>query len=87
MQKRRKNQKVCKNVVVVTDFGDQDSYIAELYASILRYSGAVRIVDVTHQVPIGAIERGAYLLGRVAKQFPAGSLFLGIVDPGVGSSR
>jgi len=78
---------VTKNVVVVTDFGDQDSYIAELYAPIVLNCPSVRIIEVTHQVPSGAVERGAYLLGRVANRFPAGSLFLGVIDPGVGTSR
>lgn len=73
-------------VTLLTDFGLQDSYVAELKAAIL--SGAdVQVVDITHEVPPGDVQAGQYLLGRAWHRFPAGSIHLAVVDPGVGSAR
>jgi S-adenosylmethionine hydrolase len=74
-------------ITLLTDFGTSDSYVAEMKAAL--YSGApdVSLVDVTHSVPPGDVRAAAYLLSRTWHRFPAGSVHLAVVDPGVGSSR
>ena len=71
----------------LSDYGLADSYVAEVKGAILSLDPAAHIVDVTHLVPAGAVASGAYLLGRACRRFPAGSVHLAVVDPGVGTSR
>src|SRR5688500_7816782 len=74
-------------VTLLTDFGTSDAYVAELKGALLSAAPGTTLVDVTHGVPPGDVRAGAYLLGRVWRRFPAGTVHLGVVDPGVGSER
>jgi len=71
----------------LSDYGLADSYVAEVKGAILSLDPAAHIVDLTHLVPAGAVASGAYLLGRACRRFPAGSVHLAVVDPGVGTTR
>jgi S-adenosylmethionine hydrolase len=72
---------------LLTDYGTQDSYVAELKGIIYKVEPGARVADLTHQVPSFDVREGSYLLGRAIRQFPAGSLFVAVVDPGVGTPR
>ena len=74
-------------LTLLTDYGLADSYVAEVKGAVLALDPAATIVDVSHLVPLGAVASGAYLLGRTWSRFPAGSVHLAIVDPGVGTPR
>lgn len=74
-------------VTLLTDFGTTDSYVAELKAGILSAAPHAVLVDVTHAVPPGDVRSAAYLLGRTWHRFPEGTVHLGVVDPGVGTTR
>ncbi len=74
-------------VTLLTDFGGTDSYVAELKAVVLRGAPEAVLVDITHSVPPGDIRSGAYLMGRTWHLFPAGTVHLAVVDPGVGTAR
>lgn len=74
-------------VALVTDFGWQDSYVGEIQAVLLRRCPSARIIHITHDIPPGDIRAAAYVLGRSASVFPTGTIFLGVVDPGVGTDR
>lgn len=74
-------------VTLTTDFGLRDAYVAALEAAILTSAPSIRVVHVSHQVPPGEIRTGAYLLEYATRSFPAGTVHLGVVDPGVGSGR
>lgn len=74
-------------VTLLTDFGTADSYAAEMKAVLLSRAPDVTIVDISHQVSPGDIRAGQYLLSRAWKHFPAGTIHLAIVDPGVGTER
>lgn len=74
-------------VTLLTDFGSSDSYVAELKACILSAAPAAVLVDITHAVPPGDVRSGAYLIGRTWHLFPAGTVHLAVVDPGVGTAR
>jgi S-adenosylmethionine hydrolase len=54
---------------------------------LLGAAPSVTLVDVTHSVPPGDVRAGAYLVGRVWHRFPAGTIHLAVVDPGVGTER
>lgn len=74
-------------VAFITDFGIKDSYVSEMHASILRECPYVRLIDITHLVQRGEIRSAAYLLWRAHGHFPQSTIFVAVVDPGVGSDR
>jgi S-adenosylmethionine hydrolase len=74
-------------ITLLTDFGSVDSYVAEMKGVLLSAAPGAGLVDVTHSVPPGDVRAGAYLLGRVWHRFPAGTVHLAVVDPGVGTDR
>jgi S-adenosylmethionine hydrolase len=74
-------------ITLLTDFGTADSYVAEVKGCLLGASPGATLVDVTHSVAPGDVRAAAYLLGRVWHRFPAGTIHLAVVDPGVGTDR
>lgn len=74
-------------ITLTTDFGLQDPYVAAMKGAILSINPKATLVDVSHAVHPQAIEEGAFLLAAAWPYFPAGSIHLAVVDPGVGSQR
>lgn len=71
----------------MTDFGTANDAVAICKAVILGIAPDARIMDITHQVTPFSIEEGARWLAGVTPYYPAGTVFLAVVDPGVGTSR
>lgn len=71
----------------MTDFGVANDAVAICKAVILGIVPDARIMDITHQVTPYSIEEGARFLQGVTPYYPAGTVFLVVVDPGVGTSR
>lgn len=75
-------------IVLFTDFGADDVYVGQLKAALLRHlSPGTAIIDLAHSVPRFAVRAGAHLLAALQSRFPAGAVFVAVVDPGVGTSR
>jgi S-adenosylmethionine hydrolase len=74
-------------LTLLTDFGTADSYAAEVRGVLLSAVPGATLVDVSHEVAPGAVRTAAYLLGRSWRRFPAGTVHLVVVDPGVGTPR
>jgi hypothetical protein len=74
-------------ITLLTDFGLQDGYVASLKGVILGICPTARLVDITHQVPAQNVSAAAYLLAGTCRDFPAGTIHLAVVDPGVGTPR
>lgn len=74
-------------IALLTDFGNRDPYVAAVKGSIYRIHPGAVITDVSHHVPRHDTESAAYHLLCVERYFPAGTIFVCIVDPGVGSGR
>jgi len=74
-------------ITLTTDFGLRDGYVAAMKGAILSSSPELRLIDVTHELPPGGIAAAAYVLRQAAPFFPAGTVHLVVVDPGVGSGR
>jgi hypothetical protein len=74
-------------LTLLTDYGLADYYVAAVKGTVLRLAPAAVLVDVSHEVAFGDIEGAAFLLAAVAPAFPAGTVHLVVVDPGVGSER
>lgn len=74
-------------ITLLTDFGAGSGYPAQLKGVVLAACPEARIVDLSHDVPQFDIMAGALLLDACARWFPAGAVHVGVVDPGVGTSR
>jgi S-adenosyl-L-methionine hydrolase (adenosine-forming) len=79
--------KACGIVALLTDYGLQDSYAGVMKGAILSANPKARIVDVTHDVPPQDVAEGARVLAAALPYFPDGTVFVAVVDPGVGSDR
>ena len=74
-------------ITLTTDFGQRDSYVAEMKAAILTVTRDVVLVDITHEIVPYDITAGALALEAAARVFPGGTVHLAVVDPGVGTER
>jgi S-adenosylmethionine hydrolase len=74
-------------ITLLTDFGISDFYVGSMKGVILNISPDVQIVDITHDVTSQHIEEAAFVLKRSYAYFPAGTIHVIVVDPGVGSER
>src|SRR3989338_6699426 len=74
-------------ITLLTDFGQRDSYVAEMKGVLLCALPTAQIVDITHGIPRGNIFAAQYVLSRTWQRFPNGTVHLVVVDPGVGSER
>src|SRR5262245_13563604 len=74
-------------VVFLSDFGIRDDAVAICKGVMIEVEPAVRVVDLTHQVTPFAIADAARLLADTADHYPAGTVFLAVIDPGVGTER
>jgi len=74
-------------IVFMTDFGSANDAVAICKAVMLSIAPDARIMDITHRVTPYSIEEGARFLEGVSPYYPAGTVFVTVVDPGVGTSR
>jgi hypothetical protein len=74
-------------VTLTTDFGTRDYYAAAIKGAVLEVQPEAQLVDLSHDVPAHDIWAGAFLLLGSCHLFPAGTIHLVVIDPGVGSSR
>jgi S-adenosylmethionine hydrolase len=74
-------------ITLLTDFGTADYFVGAVKGAILSVNPRAVIVDITHEIPPQDIEAGAFTLLAAYKTFPAGTIHVGVVDPGVGSER
>jgi len=74
-------------LTLTSDFGLHDPYVGIMKSRILQRAPQLQLVDLTHDIAPFAIEAAGYWLYCVQPQFPAGTVHLAVVDPGVGSER
>jgi S-adenosylmethionine hydrolase len=74
-------------VTMLTDFGTNDPYVGVMKGVVLSRAPAARVVDLTHEVAPQAIVRAAFLFETAWQFFPAGTVHVVVVDPGVGTRR
>jgi S-adenosyl-L-methionine hydrolase (adenosine-forming) len=74
-------------IAFLSDFGLQDTYVGIVKGVILGINSRARIVDITHQIPHGALTEAAFALLDAYPFFPKGTVHLAVVDPGVGTAR
>lgn len=74
-------------VTLLTDFGEQDHYVAAMKGVMLSINPNLLFVDITHQIPPQDIQSGAFSLGQAYAYFPGETIHVAVVDPGVGTER
>src|SRR3989442_6882101 len=74
-------------IALLTDFGTRDHYAGTMKGVALGICPDATLVDITHEVPPHDVLAGALELAATYKYFPPGTIFLVVVDPGVGSTR
>jgi S-adenosylmethionine hydrolase len=74
-------------ISLLTDFGSADHYVAAMKGVILGICPKARLVDISHEITPYAVAEAGYTLAQAWRCFPAGTVHLVVVDPGVGSSR
>src|SRR5262245_17075184 len=74
-------------ITLTTDFGLRDVFVGVMKGVILSICPEVQLVDLTHEIAPQDVLEGALALESVAAFFPAGTVHLAVVDPGVGSAR
>jgi len=74
-------------IALLTDFGGRDGFVGTMKGVILGINPRARIVDLSHEIPPQDIEAAAYVLWSSFAYFPAGTIFVCIIDPGVGTGR
>jgi len=74
-------------VIMFTDFGLLGPYTGQMKAVLHQMVPGTSIIDLFADAPVGNPMASAYLLAAYAAWFPAGSIFLGVVEPGVGGAR
>lgn len=75
------------HIVLLTDFGTADGYAGVLHGVLAQRCPAARVIDLSHHVPRHNVAAAAFMLWAAYRYFPAHTVFLGVVDPGVGTAR
>ncbi|MCS7094413.1 MAG: SAM-dependent chlorinase/fluorinase [Thaumarchaeota archaeon] len=71
----------------LSDYGSRDPYVGEVKAVLIGRCPDAIVIDITHEVDPFNVLQGAFLLRTAYRFFPKGSIFLAVVDPGVGTER
>jgi len=74
-------------VALLSDFGTRDHFVGSMKGAVLAACPDVALVDITHHVAPHAVAEAARSLQAAYRAFPGGSVFLVVVDPGVGTAR
>ena len=74
-------------IVFMSDFGELDDAVAICKGVMKSIAPDAEIIDLTHQVTPYSISEGSRMLVRTAQYYPAGTIFVTVIDPGVGTSR
>lgn len=74
-------------ITLLTDFGAADYFVGAMKGVILSTNPRAVIVDITHEIPAHDVQAGAFTLFAASETFPAGTIHVAVVDPGVGSAR
>jgi S-adenosylmethionine hydrolase len=74
-------------IVLFTDFGAGDLYLGQVKAILQRLAPGVPVIDLLHEAPVFNVRASAHLLAAMVGGFAEDSVFLTVVDPGVGGAR
>jgi S-adenosyl-L-methionine hydrolase (adenosine-forming) len=76
-----------KIVALLTDYGTRDQYAGSLRGAVLAACPDASVVDISHDIPSHGVREAAFVLRTTVTVFPAGTAFVAVVDPGVGTAQ
>ena len=82
-----KNRGIKPLIALITDFGLKDHFAGVMKGVIYSIFEDAKIIDISHGIDFGNIKQAAFMLMVSYKYFPDNTIFVGVVDPGVGSNR
>jgi S-adenosyl-L-methionine hydrolase (adenosine-forming) len=74
-------------IVLFTDFGSEGPYLGQVEAKLFQETSGIPVIQLVNNAPAGDPRLSSYLLAATSADFPSGSVFLCVVDPGVGGDR
>ena len=74
-------------IIMITDFGFKDFYVGAMKGAMYKVFPQAKIDEISHGISKFDIKEGAYTLAKAALEFPTGTVFVGVIDPGVGTQR
>jgi len=74
-------------ITLLTDFGLKDHFVAAMKGVMLEVNPDLNFVDISHLIPAHDVHSGAFTLAQACGYFPAGTIHVAVVDPGVGTAR
>lgn len=74
-------------IALLTDFGNRDWFVGTMKGVILRINPNVEVVDITHEISPQNVREAGFVLWNSYRYFPPKTIFVCVVDPGVGSER
>ena len=74
-------------ITLLTDFGLRDHFVAAMKGIMLKINPELRFLDISHLIPAQDVQSAAFTIGQAYPDFPAGTIHLAVVDPGVGTDR
>src|SRR4051812_47178423 len=74
-------------VALLSDFGTQDHYVGAMKGAVLSVCADAQLVDVVHDLAPHDVAAASFVLASAVDAFPTGTVFLAVVDPGVGTHR
>ena len=74
-------------LALISDFGDRDVYVSVMKGAIAQINPHIKVVDLTHKIPRQNIAAARFCLMNAYPYFPVGTVYVAVVDPGVGSQR
>lgn len=76
-----------RTIALLTDFGARDPFVGVMKGVIARIAPAARVIDLAHEVPARDVRAAAVALWTAYRYFPPRTIFVAVVDPGVGTRR
>jgi S-adenosylmethionine hydrolase len=74
-------------IALMTDFGENDFFVPSIKGVIASINPAAKVIDITHNIPSFDVFAGSFVLFASYRFFPKQTIFVAVVDPGVGSAR
>ncbi|QSR87060.1 SAM-dependent chlorinase/fluorinase [Candidatus Methylacidiphilum infernorum] len=88
----KKEQREMKNnskpiIGLITDFSSKDPYVAQMKGVIFSLDPDARVIDLNHEIDPFNLTEAAFIVDQSSREFPPGSIFIAVIDPGVGTDR
>ena len=84
---QKSRETTMRPIALLTDFGTADHFVGSMKGTLVSLASLAPVIDICHEIAPGNIDSAAFMLRMSYDDFPANTIFVAVVDPGVGSSR